>query len=205
MLNVLALDVSIRATGYATIVDLHDGATETVAGLITPTVRRNGRPHKLTGIARLPAIAGQIVTRARRHDARLVAIEGYAYGAQSQAVTKLAELGGVIRTALWGAGIPYIEVASNTIKAYACGNGRADKDAMVAAAQDLYGYRGRDHNIADAMHLHALVADALGQGYAPDLASPAQRTKRRDAIATVVPLLPPQGVLTAPPTEAPHA
>ena len=49
----------------------------------------------------------------------LAVIENYAFGAQSRSVTTCAEVGGVIRLALYHNGIPYIEIPSATWKKWA--------------------------------------------------------------------------------------
>lgn len=46
----------------------------------------------------------------------IAVIENYAFGAQSRSVTTCAEVGGVIRLALYHKGIPYIEIPSATWK-----------------------------------------------------------------------------------------
>lgn len=49
----------------------------------------------------------------------IAVIENYAFGAQSRSVTTCAEVGGVIRLALYHKGIPYIEIPSATWKKWA--------------------------------------------------------------------------------------
>lgn len=217
MLNVLAVDPSLTSTGWATL--LHDSERHET-GLIHDKVRRHGRTTKLNDPARMLYLAATVRDRARRHEARLVALEGPSMNSRSGSTDRIHGLHWHIRAALWGAGIPYIVVSPSTIKLYATGYGLAPKRTsadrhghqragMLDTCVDDLGYagtrvRGGDQvlsdDVADAVWLHALVADALGQGYAPDLASPALRQKRRDAVATVVPLLPRAGVLTPPPT-----
>lgn len=207
MIPILAVDPSLRSTGWATHVDIGGGITEFDHGLITNKIRRNGRNIELRDPQRMLYLAGKIRDRARRHHARLVAIEGPSIGSNSSSADAIYGLHWHVRSTLWGAGIPYIVVSPSTIKMYATGYGDAPKrtgpnhrgqlrTGMVDAACDDLTYRGDSEDVADAMWLHALVADALGQGYTPDLGDPRSRQKRRDAIATVVPLLPRQGALT---------
>jgi len=66
---------------------------------------------------------------------KLAIIENYAFGAQSRSVTTCAEVGGVIRLALYHNGIPYIELPSATWKKWA-GFGKSMK-------------KGTKKNIAD--------------------------------------------------------
>ncbi len=163
MLNFLSVDPSLRATGWAAITRHHDIDT-CHHGTLTPRTLAAGRWHDLKGPQRLAWIAAHIRRLAQHHHARFVALEGYAFARPNQA-HQLGELGGVIRTTLWGAHIPYLEVAPKTLKLWAAGTGNADKRAMIAAARDLLGYRGTSHDQADALLLHALVADAMGQAY----------------------------------------
>jgi Holliday junction resolvasome RuvABC endonuclease subunit len=69
-----------------------------------------------------------------------------------------AQVAGCVTRELWLAGIPYYDVASNTVKLYATGNGRAEKGDMVEAAEalgvDLSGYpKSLRDNVADAIHV----------------------------------------------------
>lgn len=59
----------------------------------------------------------------------------------------------VIELAAERAMVPYIGVASSTLKKWATGNGRAAKYEMVAAANEKFGLRlsDKDHDAADAL------------------------------------------------------
>lgn len=158
MIRHMAIDASLTATGWAAT----DAAYDIVHGTLTPRVRQGTRTRQLRGDQRLAWIAANIRALVRRHEPQFVAIEDYAYSRHSRAVTALAELGGVIRVALYGTGTPWIPISSSSIKLYATGNGNATKDAMVATAQDQLVYPGRSHDEADALWLHALISHALG-------------------------------------------
>jgi Holliday junction resolvasome RuvABC endonuclease subunit len=137
----MGIDPSLRATGIAT-------ADNT-------TIVRS----KATGVARLVDIRDQVRTRLDGID--FVAIEGYAFASQYN-MAALGELGGVIRMALWNAGIRYIDIAPTKLKMYALGAGKGSKTDMVVAARDRLGYEGTDDNEADALWLYAIAADLLG-------------------------------------------
>lgn len=47
--------------------------------------------------------------------------------------------------------IPYTGIPVQTIKKYATGKGNANKDMMIEAARNEFGYDGDDHNEADAL------------------------------------------------------
>lgn len=205
MIPCLAVDPSLTSTGWAIRTDIGHGITETDVGTITPTIRQGARHIKLQDPQRMLHIAAHIRQRAQRHDTRLVAIEGPSFNSVSSVADRIYGMHWHIRSALWAAQIPYLVVPPSVIKFYATGFGLAPKLTgevrgtvrlgMLDAAQDSLGYRGKSEDIADALWLHALTADALGQGYVNDPDDPDHREKRRDAIATVVPLLPPTGVL----------
>lgn len=105
-----------------------------------------------------PACAA--VLRYGRHP-DLVVIEGYSYASGNKA-HDVGELGGVVRLALYEAGIRYEVVAPKTLKTYACDNGNASKDDMLLAAVRRLGYAGKSKDEADALWLYALAMHALG-------------------------------------------
>lgn len=140
--RVVGLDLSLTATGYA-----NDRGTSTIGA----------KPHK--GCARLALLRDLVSIECR--DAPLVVIEGYAYGRQNVA-HQLGELGGVVRVALYEAGVPYVDVPPSSLKKYATGKGNANKGEMLAAAIRRLGYEGADDNEADALWLRAMGLDALG-------------------------------------------
>jgi len=166
MTTVLALDLSLTATGVADI----DGTTCT----LTSKEKGAARLHDLrTQVDRLLLDGGGHFWRVG-----LVAIEGYAYGRANQA-HQLGELGGVIRHLMWIYAMPVVEVSPGQVKRYACGKGNAKKNEVLAAAIRRLGYEGADDNQADALWLRALVLDALGE---PVVTVPAGH---REALAKV--------------------
>lgn len=64
----------------------------------------------------------------------MVAIEGYAFGAQAQHHA-LGELGGVIRLALLHEAVPFVVAPPTVLKKFATGKGNADK---AAVSKELY-------------------------------------------------------------------
>lgn len=149
-MNVLALDLSLTSTGYA----WRDDTGQPIYGTLDPKGRR--------GAERLAWIRDRILHLTDTEVyADLVAIEGYAFARPNQA-HQVGELGGVIRLALWDAGIAYVIVAPSSVKKYATGKGNASKNAMLVAAGRRLGYAGDSNDEADAAWLHALVMDAEG-------------------------------------------
>lgn len=166
MIPVLAVDPSLRSTGWATLTPTHSGGHHHLYGRIQPRTRHHGRWHTLHGPARLAHIAAHIRHLATHHHAHAVALEGPSYNSKSPSTDEIGGLHWTIRLTLWGAHIPYIVVPPATLKIWATGHGNADKNTMIAAARDLCHYPGNHTDEADAILLHALTADALGQAYA---------------------------------------
>lgn len=119
------------------------------------------RTNELRGMVRVDFIR-EWISLALADSPEVVAIEGYSYGSKGSSLLELAELGGVIRHLCWTAGVDWLDIPPATLKVYATGHGRADKFAMLVAARDRLGYRGTDHNEADAAWLRALALDMLG-------------------------------------------
>lgn len=148
-MRILALDLSLTATGVA---------DETGVRTIRPTT---------TGMERLAYIRDRALAACGTVEfptdapADLVVVEGYAYGRPQQA-THLGELGGVVRLALWEAGIPCVEVAPASLKRYATGRGNAGKAEVMMAAGKRLGYDGHDDNESDALWLWHMAMDAYG-------------------------------------------
>lgn len=91
----------------------------------------------------------------------LVVLEGYSYASGNKA-HDVGEMGGVVRLALYEAGINYHVVSPPTIKVAATGKGNASKDDVLLAAVRRLGYDGNSKDEADALWLYALTMHALG-------------------------------------------
>lgn len=147
MTRVLALDLSLTATGVATPL----GALQTI------------RPHE-TGDRRLVDIRGQI--RGQILEALLfpvvdlVVLEDFVV--RSSAASVLGMLHGVIRAELLDQGIPYLTVPPATLKVYATGGGRAQKPDMRMALYRRTGLDVPDDNQVDAAWLRLLALDLAG-------------------------------------------
>lgn len=151
---IVGLDLSLTATGIA-----------------TADRRYVVDPGRLRGPERLHHIAAAVNEAVA--GARMVAVEGYAFG-RPQGMAALGELGGVVRYLLWRLGVPYVDVPPASLKRYATGHGNAPKDEVLAAAIRRLGYDGHDHNVADAMWLRTMALDAYG---APVVVMPAEHRK----------------------------
>lgn len=97
-------------------------------------------PKGLKGPQRLVYLRDQIIeTLEHRSDyispynGIIVIIEGYSFGSRNSHAHALGELGGVVRTALYEASFPYVEVAPTVRAKFATGRGNAGKSEVVSA------------------------------------------------------------------------
>ena len=135
--SVGSLDLSLTAIGWA--------ITRRDAPPWVGTLRPRGK-----GIPRLADGLKAAVNAMR--GCELVVIEGYSY-ASEYGGERLGEMGGVVRLGLWQMKPrPLImEIAPKKVKKFACGNGNANKDMMLAAAKKRLGYGRNSHDEADAL------------------------------------------------------
>lgn len=146
MIKIVALDLSLSHTGWAVEIIAGDESHQASGAIMT----------KLVGMPRLAAIRDAVLEHAAGAD--VVVIEGYAFG-QARGTSQMhstGELGGVVRLALYEAGILFVDVAPASLKKYATGRGNAKKEEMLAAAIRRLDYDGHDHNISDALWLLAM-------------------------------------------------
>jgi len=141
-MRILALDLSLTATGYA---------GPNGSGVLSPSAEVG------KGVERLAWIRDQVLSLAEGAD--LVAVEGYSFASRGRALISLGELGGAVRLALHEFGVPVVEIPPACRAKYAAGKGNASKDAVLVEAVRRLDYDGHDHNVADALWLQAMAAD----------------------------------------------
>lgn len=144
MTTVIGLDLSLTGTGIC----YPDGSTLTV------------KTRQEDGDARLLPIA-EAVCLAIGSGVDLAVIEDLPTHAHSAGITGMVH--GVVRSELIQAGVPYALVTPATLKAYATGNGTADKTAMAIAALKRAGVEFSDDNRCDSWWLRAAGMDWLGE------------------------------------------
>jgi len=97
------------------------------------------------------------------------ALEDYALARQAFA-HHLGEVGGALRTLLWGQGIPFRLYDVQAVKMFATGNGAAEKASVLMACRDVWGVdfvafgrveRGAGGNLADAFAIAQLLRTEL--------------------------------------------
>lgn len=147
--NVIGLDLSITATGWAT--DDGCGTIKTIAS---------------RGDRRLATITSEIEEffacgdGDRKDLADLVVIEGPVV--RSSAAVIIGMVHGAVRLRLMDWGIPYAIVPPATLKKYATGKGNADKTAMALALYKRARIELADDNQVDAWWLRAAGLQHLG-------------------------------------------
>lgn len=173
-MRIAAFDLSLTESGVATWID-----GRLTVGTLKPGTRR--------GMDRLAWIRRQVLLQSK--DADLVVLESYSYGAKGSAFLSLAELGGVIRLALWET-LPtgYRDIPPATLKKFATGKGNAKKEDVLAAAIRRLGYAGSNHNEADARWLLEIglrLAGLQGTAAIPQLQLDALKELRAKLSAAV--------------------
>lgn len=161
-LRVLALDLSLAATGLAC---THDskGQPRLYARTIAPrrspdrpTVMDHARVHKVFTAVRNAALC----------QPDLAVIEWLPqFEGHGDASLRLAELHGVVRQWLWSRRIPMADVRPTHLQMYATGKGRATKQEVREAVTARYGsllHVGTEDE-ADATCLLSMALDAYGQ------------------------------------------
>ncbi len=150
--RVLALDLSLTATGIAT----PDGTLD--------TYRPRTRPHA-NGDTRLDDIANEVEMALYEASypapGLLVAIEGPV--TRSQAATVIGMVHGAVRLVLIRKEVPYLVVPPAAIKTYATGKGNAPKPDMRMSLYKRTGLDVADDNQVDAAWLRLLALDLAGR------------------------------------------
>lgn len=148
MKRILGLDLSLTRTGWA--------SSAVTWGVLVPF---KGFEH---GVPRLDWIMRRVLELAAGVD--LVVVEGYSFGSNMAGARAIAELGGLVRWALWRKQVQVVEVPPSNLKKYAAGKGNAGKEEVLAAAIRRLEYSGHDNNEADALWLWQMAADQYGFG-----------------------------------------
>lgn len=82
-----------------------------------------------------------------------VVFEDYSFGSRGRNLFGLIEWGGVARTAVYKMGVNIITVSPKTLKKFVTGNGNANKEDMMKAVKELWGYEATNNDEADAYSL----------------------------------------------------
>lgn len=155
-MKIVGIDPSLRATGVAVV---FNGAVAT--DVIRPEKRKQAPKGWEEQIDRIDELLFGVMLWAGTAD--LVAMEE----ASKRSVGGLQEerhwLRGIVLRTLRHKGIPCAMVSPKTLKVYACDNGNAKKEDMLAAAEQYFpDVEVEDDNAADALWLAALLARRMG-------------------------------------------
>lgn len=147
--RILALDLSVSSTGYASPYGI---------------LGRIKAPAGLEPYTRLINVTDRILDLVTESRADLVVVEDYAPRSLGVLSTiRSAELGGVIRRELERSRVDWLAVKPNTLKLWATGKGNAKKPAMIARALELGATlsTSKADDEADAYLLRAMALEAL--------------------------------------------
>jgi crossover junction endodeoxyribonuclease RuvC len=109
---------------------------------------------KLRDVERLAYVKAR-VTSFLSDRVKFVAFEGYSYNSVGR-VFELGEIGGVLRLLVHEHRLSYVVIPPASLKKFATGNPRAEKEDMVEAAQRA-GFDTEDDNQADAFFLSQIA------------------------------------------------
>lgn len=136
---VMGIDASLTSTGWCF---LSEGRTVFASF-----------GSKFTGPERLRDLYDQLCGVMDIVKPTMVVLEGYSYGSSFNREA-LAELGGLIRLALWDRKIPTLIVAPTTLKKFVLNGQTTDKDQMLLASYKRWGIEFANNDECDA---HALA------------------------------------------------
>ncbi|PZF98523.1 crossover junction endodeoxyribonuclease RuvC [Micromonospora deserti] len=172
-LRMVALDLSLAATGVAATHDHHGRG-----GLLARTVHTARTAHGHTDMDhdRINAVLRDVAAavKCRPH---LVVVEWLPqFDGKGATTLRLAELHGVVKHWLHAQRIRYVDVHPPEVKTWATGKGNANKTQVLEAVVSTYGrlLHVDGHDQADAVALLTLGLAAYGQQVVP-LHNPHQR------------------------------
>jgi len=146
---VVGVDASLTSSGYA--------YTDRAMGVITGRVR----PKKLRGAERLQLIAAEIESIFFLVGADFLAVEGYSMGSRNSRCFHIGELGGVLKLVALRRGMRILTVPPTSLKIFATGSGRAEKEDVIQGIAANWGQSIASHDEADAFVLMK-IGEAFG-------------------------------------------
>ncbi len=164
---ILGLDLSLTATGWATIHP--DGTTHT--GIIP-----DSKGHIADRLAQWEAVLYNLIDTSQPDHIYVEDLAGNQTGA-----FELGMIWGIFWRVMWGANTVEraTKINASTLKMHAAGKGNASKALVLTEAVRRLGYPGCDHNEADALWLADMGARLAGYRR-PDL--PATHLRALDRI-----------------------
>ena len=144
--QIIGLDLSLTSTGVA----VYDEDTDCITTDVIKTCNKHTDTERYYTI--LHRISNYFISK------NVFFIEGYSFGSfsKSSSMSKLIELGGIIKYDLWLKGVPYIKVPPTTLKKFITGKGNAKKEDIKLAVYKKYGREFKTSDEADAFSLVVL-------------------------------------------------
>lgn len=158
MSRILAFDLSLTASGWATGYDGHLGATGLIVG-------------KGDGVPRLIFNRNRVLDKVEEVKPDLVVFEDLSVGSNMSYAKEIAGVTYMIRAELVTDKIPYVVVAPTSLKKFVCGSAGSPKapvkkEHMLKNMATRFGHDVNDNNVCDAIGL-AYVGMALVGEYEP--------------------------------------
>jgi crossover junction endodeoxyribonuclease RuvC len=151
MVRVVAIDPSLRSTGFAY---THYRRRAINFDIVTGTIPTD----KLRGVPRLEHVVDKIQSLIDNVRPELMVMEGYAMGAPrgkggNNNSFSIGELGGVLKFAIYKSRIPLLLVPPTSLKLFATGKGNANKEVVMEAISKHSGRVFSSDDEADAYGL----------------------------------------------------
>ncbi|MFB4258940.1 hypothetical protein ACE106_07240 [Shouchella clausii] len=111
---------------------------------------------EITGVGKVdPKRMGTLVQDLVKHikAGDKIAIEGFSYGSQGNAMSLQYGVGFAIRIALWARKYEYIEASPGQLKKFGTGKGNTPKKQMTKPIREHWGFSSSSDNIVDAFVL----------------------------------------------------
>ncbi len=149
--NFIALDPSLTCTGYC---------VNSFAGCKYTGAVKKRKCHK-DRYSLFADLFAELDVLCRSKKIELAIIERYAFAAKGNAMTKLAEVGGVVRVVLALNSVKIYEMSSQTWKLITLGDARIKKQDIAEAAWQIYRIRTNTQDELDAWLMGTVVELAL--------------------------------------------
>ncbi len=148
-MNILALDLSLAATGIAAARD----------GILAKAWTHKPKGE---GLKRLRAIRSELRAGAHQLNAEVIVMEGPSFNSKGGYQHERAGLWWLVYDDMEHYGYRIAVIPPKSLKLYAAGKGNASKeDVLVAAVRRLAAFEG-DNNAADAAWMAAMAVDHYG-------------------------------------------
>lgn len=148
-MNITALDLSLTATGYAT---MRDG--EIIHETISP-------PKGMVGLERINWIYETLIKRLPYNG--LIVFENFSFASNDAGSHERIGLAFLLRLCLWQNSIPFLLVAPSQLKKFVTGKGNAEKSLVLREVYRRWGVVAANDNAADAVGLIQIGRCIVGE------------------------------------------